>query len=62
MSGIGSGVREIRVTEEGRTFRLLYVVKDNDLIYVLHTFEKKSRKTRRHDLDLARRRLRGIEE
>ena len=59
MPSIGIGVSEIRV-REGRAFRLIYVAKFSEAIYVLHAFEKKTRKTPRSDIDLARTRFRAL--
>ena len=56
MPSVGAGVREIRV-RVGRTFRVLYVAKFADAVFVLHAFEKKTQKTPERDLDLARQRL-----
>jgi phage-related protein len=59
MTSVGPGVREIRVHAEGE-FRLLFVSHFTDAIYVLHAFQKRSRKTSRNDLAIARARLRQI--
>jgi len=59
MPSIGIGVSEIRV-REGRAFRLIYVAKFSEAIYVLHAFEKKARKTPKSDIDLARTRFRTL--
>lgn len=59
MPSIGLGVSEIRV-RAGGIFRVLYVAKFAEAIYVLHAFPKKSRKTERADIDLARRRYRAL--
>jgi phage-related protein len=59
MNVIGAGVREIRVHVLGE-WRVLYVAKFSDAVYVLHSFQKKSQKTRREDIDLARQRYRQI--
>ena len=40
----GTGVREIRIAEDGNAFRVMYVVKFADKIYVLHSFQKKTKK------------------
>ena len=61
MTSIGSGVREIRVHVLGE-WRIIYVAKIADAIYVLHAFQKKTQRTRREDIDLARRRFRQIGE
>lgn len=60
MPSVGVGVNERRV-RVGRTFRLLYVARYAEAIYVLHAFEKKSQETSLLDLDLARKRLKSIE-
>ena len=54
------GVREIRIRDGTGAFRVLYVMKIEDAIYVLHAFQKKTQKTAKHELDLAMDRLRGI--
>ena len=51
---IGQGVREIRVREGGQ-FRVIYVASVASQIAILHAFRKKTAKTRRADLDTARR-------
>ena len=55
---VGSGVREIRIREDGGAFRVLYVTQLADAVVVLHAFEKKAQKTPKRDLDLASGRLR----
>ena len=56
MSSVGAGVEEIRV-RTGREHRIFYVAKFEEAVYVLHAFEKKTRKTPKPDLNLARSRL-----
>jgi phage-related protein len=58
MSTVGSGVCEIRVQDEAGAFRVMYVARFQDAVYVLHAFQKKTRKTSRADLALARARYR----
>lgn len=53
LSAVGKGVREIRVRAADGAFRVVYVAKFEDAIYVLHCFQKKTQKTGRRDLDLA---------
>ena len=55
MRGVGAGVMEIRVHRPGE-FRVIYVAKFAEAVYVLHAFGKKSQKTPKADLDLAKRR------
>ena len=59
MQNIGSGVREIRIRVLGE-WRIIYVAKFSDAIYVLHSFQKKTQKTRQEDIELARNRYRQI--
>jgi len=58
MSSIGAGACEIRVRDEAGVFRVVYVAKWADAIYVLHAFQKKARKTAPADLETAGRRYR----
>jgi phage-related protein len=60
MTTVGSGVREIRIRDEAGVFRVLYVTKMEDAVYVLHAFQKKTQRTAKRDLDLAAVRLREI--
>ena len=59
MPTVGPGVREIRVHTQGE-YRVIYVAKFEKAIYVLHAFEKKTQKSRRTDVEVARRRFREI--
>jgi phage-related protein len=43
-------------------WRVMYVAKKADAVYVLHAFQKKTQKTRREDIDLAARRYQQIGE
>jgi phage-related protein len=52
---VGNGAYEIRV-QIGEDFRVIYVAKWEDAVYVLHAFHKKSRQIRQNDLELARKR------
>ena len=59
MASIGVGVQEIRVHTETE-HRVCYVARFLEAIYVLHAFEKRTRKTSRADLELARTRYREL--
>ena len=61
LTTVGSGVREIRIHHEGQ-FRVIYIAKFDDAVYVLHAFQKKTHKTRKQDVEIARRRLKAIKE
>jgi len=59
MPSVGRGVREIRIQVLGE-WRVLYVAQKREAVYVLHTFQKKSRKTSRQDLELGRQRYKNM--
>jgi phage-related protein len=59
MPSIGRGVKEIRIHVLGE-WRIIYVAKFEDAVYVLHSFQKKSQKTNQNDIELARKRFRQI--
>jgi phage-related protein len=59
MKSVGSGVKEIRIHVLGE-WRVLYVAKFSDAVYVLHAFQKKTQKTRHEDIEIARKRYREI--
>jgi phage-related protein len=55
---VGPGAREIRVRDEAGAFRVIWVTSFGNVVYVLHAFQKKTPRTSRNDLELARRRYR----
>lgn len=56
MPSVGGGVKEIRV-HTGIEYRVLYVTKFQETVFVLHAFDKKTRKTPKGDIELARKRF-----
>lgn len=60
MTTIGAGVREIRISDDGNQYRVIYVAKFVEAIYVVHVFEKKTQKTSMQDLELATKRYREL--
>ena len=54
MPTIGKGAEELRVWDETGTYRVIYVARLEDAVYVLHAFHKKTRATSTHDIDLAK--------
>ena len=60
MPSVGIGVNEIRVRDDSGAFRVIYVAKFAEAVYVLDAFQKKSRKTQKSDLDVARKRFRDL--
>ena len=57
MAVVGKGVQEIRITDESGAYRVIYVARRADAVYVLHAFQKKTQATSKKDTDTARRRL-----
>jgi phage-related protein len=60
MPRIGSGVREIRIRDAAGAFRVIYVAKFADAVYVLHCFKKKTQKMSKADVDLVEKRYRDL--
>ena len=59
MTGVGAGVREIRVHTENE-YRVMYVAKFVEAVYVLHAFGKKTQQTSKKDIELASQRYREL--
>jgi len=57
---VGSGVKEIRIYDENGAFRVIYVAKFSEKIYVLHAFQKKTQKTNQNDINIAKTRYKSI--
>lgn len=61
MPSVGKGVFELRDADAATWYRVVYVSRIEDVIYVLHCFKKKSRKTPRADLQVAQRRFKQLQ-
>lgn len=57
MPAVGKGVEELRIWADEGTFRVIYLARRAQAVYVLHAFQKKGQATSRADLELARQRL-----
>ncbi len=60
VASVGSGVFELRDADERAWYRVLYLSRIRDVIYVLHCFEKKSRALPKNDAQVAQRRLKQV--
>lgn len=60
MPSIGARVYELREQDERAWYRVIYLAKIGNRIYVLHCFEKRSAKTGRSDLAVAKARLKRV--
>lgn len=54
MPGVGKGVEELRVWDETGTYRVIYLARLKDAVYVLHAFQKKTRATSKQDIEIAK--------
>ena len=59
MASIGSGVKEIRIHVDGQ-YRVIYLAKFQEGVYVLHAFQKKTQKTPAKDIELAKKRYTNV--
>jgi len=59
MTTVGPGVLEIRL-HTGAEYRIFYVAKYQEAVYVLHAFAKRTRRTPQAEIELARKRLAGL--
>ena len=60
MPSIGARVYELRDQDEQAWYRVIYLAKTGNRIHILHCFEKKSAKTGKSDLALAKARLKRV--
>lgn len=60
MSSIDASVFELKEADERTWYRAIYLSKIDNVIYVLHCFEKDSRKTDRRDIEIASHRLKQV--
>ncbi len=59
MSSVGVGIREIRIHAENE-YRVIYVAKFAEAVYVLHAFTKKTQQTAKRDIALATQRYQEL--
>jgi phage-related protein len=57
---VGAGTREIRIHEAEGVFRVMYVAKFVEAIYVLHCFQKQTQATSKQDRETAEARYRAL--
>ena len=65
MTGLGSGVWELAIKSRGDAFRVVYALQLGDDIWIIHAFQKKSKKgiaTPKPDIDLVRERIKRLKE
>ena len=57
---VGTGTKEIRIKLADGAFRVMYVAKFPEAVYVLHCFKKKTQQTSQHDKDIAKLRYKAV--
>lgn len=65
LSGLGSGIWELAIRSRGDAFRLIYVLQLHQDIWVVHAFQKKSKRgigTPRMEIELVKERLKRLRE
>jgi len=60
MESVGKGVWELKTSDERTWYRVIYLTRIGDALYVLHAFEKDSRKTDRRDIEIAKSRFKLV--
>jgi phage-related protein len=60
MPSIGPGVHELRFRDRAGIYRVIYVLLGDGSIYLIHAFTKKTSQTPKQNIDLAKKRLKGI--
>lgn len=60
IQGIASGVKEIRFRDRDGIYRVIYVAKFEEAVYVLHAFQKKTQKTSLPDIEIAKQAFKKI--
>jgi phage-related protein len=61
ISIIGKGVEEIRI-KTGEAYRIFYVARFAEAVYVLHAFNKKTQKTAKKDIEIGKQRYQTMME
>jgi phage-related protein len=60
MPSVGQGVMELRLWQSSGTYRVVYVAKFAEAVFVLHCFQKKAEKTESRDIELASQRYKEL--
>ena len=63
MPSVGKGVEELRVWDDSGTYRVIYLARLRDAVFVLHAFQKKSKSgiaTPQPDVELIEKRLKAV--
>jgi phage-related protein len=65
LTGLGSGIWELAIKSRGDAYRVVYALQLGEDIWVIHAFQKKSKRgiaTPKHEIDLVRERIKRLRE
>ncbi|MBF0315625.1 MAG: type II toxin-antitoxin system RelE/ParE family toxin [Oligoflexia bacterium] len=57
MPSIAPGVSELRLKDRSGIYRIFYLIRKNDAIYVLHAFKKTTQETPKKNIEIAKARI-----
>ena len=60
LSGFRPGLHELRIRDRAGQVRVIYYIKKEDAIYLIHGFRKKTRTIPQRELDIVNKRLKEI--
>jgi phage-related protein len=60
MPDVGKGVEELRIWSDAGIYRVIYIARLADAVYVRHAFQKTAEKTPKKEIDIAAKRLRDL--
>jgi len=60
MPSLGKGTHELRFKDRSGQYRVVYVLKVRDAIYLVHAFKKKARTTPKRHIDVAIKRMKSL--
>ncbi|MEQ1723229.1 MAG: type II toxin-antitoxin system RelE/ParE family toxin [Pseudobdellovibrio sp.] len=60
MPSIGGGVHELRFRDRSGIYRVIYYIRKQADILLIHAFQKKSQQTPKENINLAKQRLKGV--
>lgn len=60
MPSIGKSVHELRFKDRSGIYRVIYFIVENEHIWLIHAFKKKTQTTSQHDIDVAKERLKRV--
>ena len=60
MPSVGSGVMELKQRDDAGWYRIIYLSRVEETLYMLHTFRKQSAKTSKKDIAVTKTRLKAV--